>query len=50
MSLKKCDDFSTPIINGLQDAYAYIQFLGVRPWNDWSDFYKHIARLEKKSG
>jgi SNF2-related domain len=40
---------STPIINGLQDAYAYVRFLKIRPWYDWDDFNHHIALLEKKN-
>ncbi|KDQ22579.1 hypothetical protein PLEOSDRAFT_1109681 [Pleurotus ostreatus PC15] len=39
----------TPIVNGLADAYAYLRFIKLRPWYDWSEFHAHISRLEKKN-
>ncbi|TFY57616.1 hypothetical protein EVG20_g8474 [Dentipellis fragilis] len=38
----------TPIINSLADAYPMLRFLKIRPWYDWNDFNKQIARPEKK--
>lgn len=40
---------STPIINGLVDAYALFRFLRFRPWHDWQEFNGHVSRIEKKN-
>ncbi|KAL4260457.1 SNF2/RAD54 helicase family protein [Pleurotus pulmonarius] len=39
----------TPIVNGLADVYAYLRFIKLRPWYDWSEFHAHISRFEKKN-
>jgi SNF2 family DNA or RNA helicase len=39
---------STPIVNTLVDAYAYLRFLKIRPWYDWDEFNARIARNERK--
>ncbi|KAG5222773.1 P-loop containing nucleoside triphosphate hydrolase protein [Salix suchowensis] len=33
----------------LADVYAYLRFIKLRPWYDWSEFHAHISRLEKKN-
>ncbi|CAA7263247.1 unnamed protein product [Cyclocybe aegerita] len=38
----------TPIVNSLADAFAYLRFLRMRPWYDWTKFQSEIGRLEKK--
>ena len=41
--------FSTPIINSLTDAYAYMRFLKIRPWYDYTEFRNHVGLYEKKN-
>ncbi|KAJ3514867.1 hypothetical protein NLJ89_g2121 [Agrocybe chaxingu] len=38
----------TPIVNSLADAFAYLRFLRMRPWYDWTKFQNEIGKLEKK--
>ncbi|KAJ6486844.1 SNF2 superfamily protein [Mycena sanguinolenta] len=39
---------ATPIVNTLADVYAYLRFLKIRPWYDWSEFNTHVGKYEKK--
>ncbi|KAI0640983.1 SNF2 family N-terminal domain-containing protein [Trametes meyenii] len=36
----------TPITNTLADIYGFLRFGRFRPWNDWSDFNEHIAKVQ----
>ena len=40
--------FSTHIINSLVDAYAYMRFLNIRRWYDYTECRDYVGLLEKK--
>jgi hypothetical protein len=41
--------YSTPIINGLSDAYPLFRFLQIRPWYDWTEFHGNVSKIERRN-
>ncbi|KAI6030080.1 SNF2 family N-terminal domain-containing protein [Pisolithus marmoratus] len=38
----------TPVTNTLADIYGLIRFGHFRPWNDWTDFNKYVAMVQRQ--